>query len=160
MPEKPIFSAALMCTEILEEKDGNLSVIRLVDKLSVVALGEDAPKDATPTIQVMLLILFKSVPGYDGRHVLEITPVTPSGRRLKLKSPVGEEAIGPTLNFPGGTKTGLNVQIRLVLTLEGEGLYWVEVSLDGQLCTRLPLLVEFQKQPPKAQPQGQLKQET
>jgi hypothetical protein len=65
-----------------------------------------------------------------GTAMLRITPITPSGRSL--------EHADVNVLFEGDER-GVVLQAPLGVVAEEEGLYWIEVTLDGTLLTRIPL---------------------
>jgi len=132
----PFLTAALFCERVLQEKDGVLSAIRIIDRLTHTRTGPDAP-DAMPAFQVQISILtaFKSG-DVKGKQELIIKGTSPSGKALPV--------ISVPLLFEGGER-GTNVNIGYAFQAEEEGLYWFDVTLNGTIYTRIPLRIIYQK---------------
>jgi hypothetical protein len=132
----PFLMAAVFCERVLQEKDGVLSPIRIVDQFTHTVAGPDAPDKMPPfTIKVSILIAFKSG-DFKGKQDVKITPVAPSGQVL------------PGISVPillEGADKGANVNITYVFDAQEEGLYWFNVTLNGKLITRMPLRTIYQK---------------
>src|SRR5688572_5622047 len=80
----PYVLAALMCERVLQEKDGVLSAIRIVDRVirSYFSPNPPATMQAFP-YDVTLLFVIK--PGeFPGNHQLSIEPVKPTNVRLPM----------------------------------------------------------------------------
>jgi hypothetical protein len=132
----PFLSSALFCERVLQEKDGVLSLIRIIDRLIHNVSGEDAP-DKMPSfkIQISILIGFKSG-DVRGKRELKIKPNAPSGKILPVVSvPILLE----------GADKGANVNIGYAFEAQEEGLYWFDVMLNDELFTRMPLSIIYQK---------------
>src|SRR4051794_2713408 len=106
--EKPFLAAAVFCENILDDKDGMLSAIRILDtiKLSLEVMHPIATDAQTladtkrPFLPVLSLISFKSG-NASGKRQLQIILFTPSGdRHVILEAPV---------EFLGGAH-GVNVK--------------------------------------------------
>lgn len=154
----PHLMAAFFCERILEEKDGVLSAIRIVDRITaqaqfahpsgvvVQALPGVAPPEKMPPfpINLIALVAFKAGAAA-GTFNLELLPRNPAGMKM------------PGISFPilveGGEDRGINVRLQVNFVAETEGLYWFDVLLDGTLVTRIPLRVLYQRismsQPPQ-----------
>jgi len=132
----PYVQVAVLCEKVLQEKDGAVSIIRIVDRFTVMVAGPAAPDEMPPgTIHTNLVVTLKS--GFlKGRQNLRIVPTTPSGKRLS------ELSTGVLLE---GDDRGVNAIFDLRLPVNEEGLYWFDVQLDEQLLTRIPLRLVYQR---------------
>jgi len=142
----PYVQVAAVCERVLNEKDGVLSLIRLVDRFTVPvpapASGGEAP---AVTINAFLVIALKAG-FYEGKGTLRVVPTSPSGK----KQP--ELSSGILLE---GQDRGVNVVLQLQFVTREEGLHWFDVLFENQLLTRIPLRVLFSWIPgvPKGGPQ-------
>lgn len=132
----PYLCLAVLCEKVLKEADGILSIIRVVDRMTVSFTGPDAPTDMPQVaINLTALIGFKS--GFArGTHVL----------RLKIVAPT--QATLSTVELPmllEGEDRGANLIVNLAFQAEEEGLYWIDVYVDDVLFTRMPLRVLYQR---------------
>lgn len=132
----PYIAFAAFCERVLEEKDGGISLIRLIDRITAVRpavlFGNEMPPVTHP---VWLAIGLK--PGMArGRHSLVIEIDKPSAQRAKLFE-------GAVL-FEGEDR-GVSVLLNLQgYVFELEGLYWFDVLLGETLLTRIPIRITYQ----------------
>jgi hypothetical protein len=132
----PYVQAAAICERVLQEKDGVLSLIRLVDRFTVTAAGPAPPEAMPPTnISANFVVMLKS--GFiRARHTLKIVPTTPSGKNLP--------EISAGVLFEGDDR-GVNTNFQANILAQEEGLYWFDVFLEDQLLTRIPLRLVYQR---------------
>jgi hypothetical protein len=138
MPTPPIFKAALLCERLLQEADGAISAIRIIDRMSVEIEMEggdpEAPKPAIPADLSVLVAIVRGKAAED-THKLGIAMASPSGKSLPPQYypmrfvSAGEEAT-----------TSMLIQMRVIA--DEDGLYWIKVSIDDAEVSRLPLRLE------------------
>ncbi len=132
----PYLQIALICEKALQEQDGILSLIRIIDRVMITATGPTAPVEMPPSnVQVTLVLGFKSGEAR-GSHTVVVRPEAPSGLRM------------PEVSLPvlfEGEDRGQNVILGLALQVEHQGLYWFDVLLDDALITRVPLRIVYQR---------------
>jgi hypothetical protein len=46
----PYLAAAILCEKVLQEKDETISIIRMVDRISVTVNASEAPETMPPTV--------------------------------------------------------------------------------------------------------------
>jgi Family of unknown function (DUF6941) len=132
----PYLTAALLCEKVLQEKDGILSAIRIVDRIIATAQGSQPPEQMPPVpVNITALLMLKSGEAR-GSYTVKIQPVAPSG----FKSP---EVSWPI--YLEGEDRGANIVLQIVFQAKEEGLYWFEVSFKDELLTRIPLRVVYQR---------------
>lgn len=131
----PYLQAAVFAERVLHERDGVLSLVRIVDRLGVQATG-DAPEELPEgaSAKVTLVVMLKSGDAR-GRHRLTIRPELPSGLR--------SEPRGFDVLFEGEDR-GVNVIVDLDVALM-EGLHWFIVTLGDVELTRVPLRIAYQR---------------
>ena len=127
----PFLQMAVFCERVLQEKDGVLSAVRIVDRFTQSSSSAETPLK----IDITILIGLKSG-DIRGKKQLKITPRAPSGQKLHGFS-------GPVILE--GADQGAAIAIRYLLEAKKEGLYWFDVELDGQLLTKMPLRIIFHK---------------
>jgi hypothetical protein len=128
-------SMAVFCEKILQEADGVLSVIRVIDRFLVAG----QTPDISPTVLAFtVLISFKS--GFlRGKQKISIKPKSPSGADLaSMEFPV---------LFEGDDDRGVNLGLPTNFMVNEEGLFWFDVYLADELVTRMPLRVIYQRTP-------------
>ena len=130
----PYLQMAVFCEKVLEERDGVISVIRVIDRINETASGPNAP-EAMPPFEALLtaVITLKSGKARGGVQV-EIEPEGPSG----LKKP---RAV-MTAQMEGNER-GQNLIMNIQMRFEEPGPYWFSVYIDGQLITKIPFSVQY-----------------
>jgi len=132
----PYLNAALLCETILQEKNETISIIRMVDRITLTAHASLSPETLPPMpIKLFALISFKSG-NAKGRHTVKWITEAPSG----IRSP---EQLLPVL-FEGDDR-GVNLILNINMVVDQEGVYWFEVHLEDQFLTRIPLRILYQR---------------
>jgi len=135
---RPYLAAALFCERVLQEQDGVLSAIRIVDTLKVHHIDEktgqqgERRRSASQVSGVYILLMFKSGE-YEGTGKVTFKVRSPSGKEL---SPV----IDINIELKG-RQFGANLIIDAGLPFTEPGVYWFDVYFAGELLTRMPLSV-------------------
>jgi hypothetical protein len=132
-PMRPFVQIATICGAPLQEANGSLSLIRILDRIPVMGTTEDMRPQ--PLNNFALVVILKSG-AMKGKYHLKIVPETPSGKRLD----------GPvmTVLFEGDER-GVAAVMPVPLVADEEGLYWFDVFIEQELLTRIPLRVMYQK---------------
>lgn len=131
----PYLLAAFLCERVIEEKDGVKSIVRITDRITITAAGDNVPAQMQSFVcQTNMFISFK--PGLrPAKYELKIDLVKPSGERA------GGPAISLDLNRPPAT--GNDAIVKIGLQIEQEGVYWFEIYLNSMLVTKVPLQVIY-----------------
>jgi hypothetical protein len=133
--EGPFIQAAAICERVLQEQDGAVSAIRIIDRITFISDPDGRPLVATQP--VWFLIALKSGSAR-GRHAVSIVREEPSG----ISAPV----LSADLLFEGEER-GANLVVQGAFQPEEEGLYWFDVFLGETRLTRMPLRAVFQRLP-------------
>jgi hypothetical protein len=141
----PYIQAAALCEQVIEDKTGVLSLIRIIDTVTPTVASPDAPVEMPPVTYPMKMVIMLKSGRARGRHELKIVPEMPSG---ELKQPLVRSV------QMEGEERGANHIINMFFTFTMEGLYWFNVYLDDTLLTRIPLRTKYNRivtlaQPPK-----------
>lgn len=140
----PYLKSAAFCESVLREADGVLSLIRLVDRLTVSARGP-SPPDTMPKTPYQINAVIMLISGEaQGRHEIRIEREEPSG--LKTKPP-----LLATVQMEGQDR-GANVIVNMHLTFEMEGLYWFHIYFDDTLISKMPFSVMYARVSTGTQP--------
>lgn len=141
----PKVAVAVMCERVLQENDGVMSLIRIIDKATV-----NRPKidKRNPVLDTNVFLSFRA-DGFVGKKRLSMRGFNPDGK--PWKAPPVEAEIEWT-----GPDHITNVTVRLRLTIQSEGLYCIQVTLNDKPVSRIPLTVvwtkpEIQTAPRRAQ---------
>lgn len=139
----PFLALAVFCEQVIEDKSGVLSLIRIVDRMYVYASGPAAPEEMPPSILNWFMVLSFKAGEARGSHPIKIERELPSG----LKT----EPIVLSAHFEGGNR-GTNIISKLNMKLEMPGIYWFRIYVDDQFTTQIPVEVIYSRtvtpQPP------------
>lgn len=123
---RPLLSAAFTCERVLHEVDGVLTAVRIVDSYTVSAVDADAKVLVKPWI----VVIFKSGAA-QGTYSVSFRMRPPSGPPSVLGDAI-------PIELRGGPH-GATLAIELIAEVKEEGVYWVDVLLDGDLVTSMPI---------------------
>src|SRR5687768_9914206 len=129
--KEPFVQAALVCENVLQDKDNVISVIRMVDRFRV-QIPPDAPPNVRPAIEFKLLLSLKSG-AITGKSTVAFEGRSPSGKHSEF----GESEI--VLN---GGEHGVNVIANVTAAVEELGVHWIDVRWNGKSLTQIPWAVE------------------
>jgi len=132
---RPFLTAALLCEKVLQEKDGTLSAVRIVDRMQYRLEGLPAGLDLKPGLPITCLISLKSGP-ITGTHTIKLIVERPNGNRKEILSKEFEFL---------GNDLGHNVVMNLGISVEQDGIHWFELTFDDEILTRIPLKIEQQQ---------------
>jgi len=133
----PYLKLAVFCEKVLRETDNVMSLIRIVDRVTITAQGPDAP-DAMPKTPYPINAVITLVPGAGrGRHEIKIVREGPAGltEDAPFKASVQLE----------GEDRSANIVIVMQLNLESEGLHWYHVYFDDVLLTKMPFRAMYNR---------------
>lgn len=134
-----LVNATLLCERVLQEADGTLSAIRIIDQVTLEPIPEGLPPDAEivpAQMAVALLVVVKDPSGPSTRH-LRVQGRSPKGTTTE----VGSERV--RLRTGLSPVAGANFIVNLNLGLRHEGMYWFDVFLDEKFLSSVPLHVRF-----------------
>jgi hypothetical protein len=139
---KPYLSAAFLCEKVLQEKDGVLSVVRVVD-IFYVTIPPEMPAGMKPVTEITGLLSFKrySSGTEPEKHQLQLLLHSPSGREQKLPSEL-------EIIFKAEDMAGANVILNVRLVVEEFGLFWLDVLIDEEFAARVPFRLLEKPAPP------------
>ena len=132
----PYLSVAAFCEQVIEDKSGVLSMIRIVDRMNVTAQGPSAPPEMPPSNLNWTLVLTLKSGDARGSHEVKIVPQLPSG-----------ETMPPSVlsvHLEGGSR-GANVISRFDMSLTMPGVYWFKIYVDDEFLTQLPIEVIYSR---------------
>lgn len=132
----PYLQLAVFCENVIEDRQGVLSIIRIIDRTIVTASGPDAPEKMPPVpLDARMVLGFKA--GFaKGSYSVRIRPTGPDGKPLP-------EVIVP-MHLEGDDR-GHNIILPLRMALDQEGLYWFEIYVGETLVTRMPFRLVYQR---------------
>jgi len=123
---------AAICHTALIENTGQMSVIRVTDRIAVAGT---TPEMQPQPLQLTVAILLKSGEMRGQYNV-----------RIRCTSPQGQETLGQEIMFlfEGGDR-GVQVVLPMAMVATEPGTYWFDVLVEGELLTRMPLTVLYQR---------------
>ena len=133
-PLAPSLRIGALCERVLEEKDGTLSIIRLIDRVIITAEGKDVPKELPPGQVPLTAIMswFNGLGNYEAR--------------IHVDFPDSSSFESPTLPFYLDSLDKVqNLIVRLVLPVKRPGVYWFNFVLGDEIKSRVPLRVIYQR---------------
>ncbi len=132
----PFVGVAAFCENVIEDKAGTLSLIRIVDRLTVSSQGPTAPEKMPPTPLNWFLVLVLKSGQARGSVSVTIQPELPSGIRMP--------GVTLTPHFEGENR-GCNIVSKMGLMLEEPGIYWFHIYVADTLATKVPLEVIYSR---------------
>ena len=129
MSTGPYLSVATFCEKVMQETDGVLSMIRMIDRIYFESNEPEAAVDKI-VVPVVLLVGFRAGE-YRGSGHVEVRVTTPSGK-------VGVTPIEFDCEFRDeapGTATAININFQF----SEVGTHWFTVRFEGAEVTRIPL---------------------
>lgn len=132
----PYLVAASFCDKVLQEADGVISLIRMVDRWNIVG---PTPTMNPTIIQGSMVVLFKSGIARTPAQ-LTITPISPSNSRM--------QSVTAPLLFEGDDERGTGLVAPMAFPVQEPGLYWFEVALaiqggQPEVITFIPMRVVY-----------------
>lgn len=135
-PIEPYLKLGTICERVLEEKNGVLSLIRMVDRFTITVTGEEPP-DQLPDVLRFLTIIMSWVGGL-GSHEAAFNIIYPGGETQR--SPQSWSFSLDAMN------RGHNIIVTLPVSMSKEGVYWIEFILNDQVKSRVPFQVIYKRQ--------------
>ncbi|MBA7691204.1 hypothetical protein ES703_99746 [subsurface metagenome] len=132
----PYIRVAGLCEQVIEDKTGVLSLIRIIDTITHTEARPNAPPEMPPVTYPMKMVIMLKSGRARGRHELKIVPELPSG---EVKPPLTRSV------QMEGEERGVNNIINMAFTFTMEGLHWFNVYLDDSLLTRIPLRIKYNR---------------
>jgi len=132
----PFLKAAAICSDVIEGKDGVLSLIRIIDRLTITAAGTQLPAELPPQKYPLKIVLMLISGRARGSHSAAI--------RIEQPDTTSRPCWSGTV-FLEGEDRGANVVIALEAEFPQEGLYWFDLYFDDARITRMPFRVIYQR---------------
>ncbi|GAC1406772.1 MAG: hypothetical protein NVSMB52_20270 [Chloroflexota bacterium] len=134
----PYVSLAVLVQTVLQEGDGALSLIRVIDQLTNTFTGPEPPQEMPAFAIEATIVLGLKSGNVVGNRNLRVALIGPSG-----------QLIGTTMTLPvhfDGIEHGFNVTFMPTFLAPEAGVYWFDVILgENRLLTRIPLRVVYER---------------
>jgi hypothetical protein len=139
----PYIQVAGLCENVIEDKTGALSLIRIIDTITHTATGPDAPTEMPHVVYPMKLVIMLKSGHAHGQYELKITPELPTGET--------KPSIERNIHMEGEER-GINNIFNMMFTFTTEGLYWFNIYLNDSFLTRIPLRIKYNRSIPQEHP--------
>ncbi len=131
----PISTIILVCANVLNEVDGVLSAIRIVD-VFVTEPQPEIPVDKQAVL-MRVLVMCKFMPEDSGEHVLELHLIRPDGSVSQVGSPF-KGSCAPSSKYEA-TPGGINLVAEIGVVPKQMGTHYFAVMVDGKERGRAPV---------------------
>ena len=123
----PYIKAALLCEKVLVERNNVHTLVRVIDRF----ITQIPPGQRVKPVSVKFYLVLMFTSGF-AHHKMKVKTniVSPSGGTIT--------SITNDVLFQGEDQ-GCSIVGEVNMQFHEEGLYWIEISLDEQLQTRVPL---------------------
>jgi hypothetical protein len=131
-PAGPFVAMAVFCQRVDRQADGTVDVIGVIDGLHV-GRPEDTPDPESPPVVRLMGVISIRAGEARGRRTIGLLAHFPDG------------ALGATLSrliVLSDDSPGATVSVPLELEARDAGVYWFDVTCDGALLTRMPLVIQ------------------
>lgn len=128
----PWVSMATFCDQVIEDKQGVLTIVRAVDRITVEAsgVGVKVPEQLPPGMVPLTFVITLKAGTARGRCEIDIEMEGPDG----LTRPVSSRSVSFV-----APHYGINLINRITLSVQHEGVYWfTSLSLCRQHRTPFP----------------------
>lgn len=133
-PLAPRLRIGTLCERVLEEKDGVLSLIRLIDRVVVTAEGTEVPRELPPG-QIPVTAVMSWVNGLGNYEA-----------KIRVDMPDGKSIESPTMPFYLESLDRVQNHImQMVLPVRRAGIYWFNFLLGEEIKSKVPLRVIYQR---------------
>lgn len=137
----PFLAAAFCCEQTLEDKDGTISAIRIVDRFTI-TLPASVPANY-PSKTHRLPVSFNALVSFKtgdspGTHTVRCEMVSPSGK-------VNERAFVQTFAFLEQYTGSVNVRMPIAVGVKQGGLFKMNVYLDDRFMTQVPFEIILER---------------
>jgi hypothetical protein len=137
MRKGPLVQAAAFCETVIEGKDGTITLVRLIDRMTVSAAGPEAPKEMPAVSRTVTGVIALKAGSATGRMDIRIVMEKPSTESNEIWS---------NSMLAEAPDRGQNFMVRLNLNFDQEGLYWFHVFADEDQLTSIPLRLVYARQ--------------
>ena len=134
--EGPYIQVACFCDQVIEDKSGAISLIRIIDTITHSVGGPNTPEEMQPFSRTLTLVLSLKSGVARGRNSLTIKPELPTGE--------SKDPLLFTVHFEGEEK-GTNLILQMNFLFQYEGLYWFEIWLPDHKLTAIPIRVRYNR---------------
>ena len=133
----PYLNAAFLCEKVLEQKDGVLSAIRIVDRFTYnyTASPENPSTGVTTFKAIFTFVLILKSGQNPGVTNIKIVPRRPDNSALP--------PLNQTIHLDTPSNKGHNVVINSNFTFDQKGVWWFEVLINDVPRTKIPMEVIF-----------------
>ncbi len=138
----PWLQIAAFCERTLNEKDGVISLIRVIDQITTRGSVVPDKPNAMPASAIAVSAVIAIKAGTSGsplaKHVLTVNGFSPSGRKME-----GSDLELPFVFPTSEGNAGAQILVNMNMEVDEVGVYWFDVVVDGHRLTRMPLKIAY-----------------
>jgi len=132
----PMLQIAVFCERILEENDGVMSIMRIVDR---VIISTDKDEMQPGMVELGIVVAVKSGDAI-GKRKVKLVGVDPKGESIfQILSEFDLKGAGH----------GTRIAKQIPIPVASPGMHWCDVYIDNQLHTKMPLDIVYRKRVPE-----------
>lgn len=147
--ESPYLTQASFCERVLNEQDGVISAIRIIDTYRIELKGSkeilDDPALRKSALHSLYLLITIKSGDFKGKGNVSVRAIGPDGK------PTGKSPATMPIELNGGVH-GVNIVVQVGIAMNVSGTYWYEVSFNDRLLTRTPIAVSVTVNQTELQP--------
>lgn len=137
MLKGPLIQAATFCETAIEGKDGTISIIRMIDRMTVATQEPDAPREMPPVTRLLTSVITLKGGSAKGRSDVRVVMEAPSAEKKDVFS---------ATFLAEAEDRGQNYIVRLNVTFEHEGVHWFHIYADDECLTSMPFRLVYVRQ--------------
>lgn len=131
----PYLAAAVICENVIEDKTGVLSAIKIVDRVTRTAVGLEPPRVMEPFEYEFYILISLKTGENPGVFRVTVQAIKPTNERL------------PPFNYSAHLESpadrGVNIVGKVRIPFDVDGLWWFDVLINDFRVTRMPFRVIY-----------------
>jgi len=133
----PYLIVACLCENVVERKDGVITLVNIIDRVTITSSGPSAPDELPPSPYTTNLVVAAKPGRARGRFDLRFT----------IDQSDGTLQPGNTFSFTfdGPDDRGVQLIQPMSMMIRHEGLHWINIYYNDALWTKIPLRVIYNR---------------
>jgi len=134
LPPYLISVGAFVCERTLIERDFVVSAIRIIDLIYIPEFPVASMENTFPVVQASCCVIFKSIPGHNKQHRVELKLLDTTGELQDLGDPMEVNLESKIEGLPSGATIAAQLNFGAKLL----GTYYLCIYLDQEEVARTP----------------------
>lgn len=144
MPAQPIYSSLVLCEKVLQESDGVVSAVRIVDIFYVSQTGIEVPPEHRAVLmQMFFQAKFPATAAVGEEHAVELILERPNGESGNVATSDAVRLVPSKVDGP----KGISVVARFGVIPRQMGTHYLVILLDGKEVQRAPFTLAEAPEP-------------